>query len=124
MEKTKEAVEKAIKYDQPSLLSSNPLAGTEEAVLFEVLLKSGLEMALANKEITCESIDGQKVFIALGIAYYVLGNHHSDNVFREIAKRKPERVIASEKGFVGNDALKANTTTLFRQMDSVKFEVV
>ena len=99
---------------------------TDEAILYEVLLKSGIDYALANPEIIAETISEQKVYIAYGTAYYVIGDSHSSELFEEIAKRKPTRVVASEKGFTGRDDLKANVLTLFRQMSDdpkFKFEV-
>ncbi|MCW7474568.1 hypothetical protein [Leptospira levettii] len=122
MEKSKEALEEAL-FATPVFPTSNPIHGTEEAMLFEVLLKSGIEQALATKEIKEETIFGQKVFIAYDSAYYVLGKSHTAEVFDEIMKRKPSLVIARELGFSGNDVLKANVHAQFRQMKDSNKEV-
>ncbi|XDD42517.1 site-specific DNA-methyltransferase [Leptospira sp. WS60.C2] len=123
LEKTKEALEEAL-FASPVFPTTNPIHGTEEAILFEVLLKSGIERALATNEIKEETIVGQKVFIAYDSAYYVLGKSHTAEVFDEIMKRKPSRVIARESGFSGNDVLKANVHAQFKQMKDVQFVVV
>ncbi|TGK80843.1 site-specific DNA-methyltransferase [Leptospira montravelensis] len=124
IEKTKEAVEKALFEDQPTLLSSNALANTEEAILYEVLLKSGISEALANPNIKTETIAGKIVYIAEETAYYVLGKEHNLEVFNEIMRRSPSLVIAREIGFSGNDVLKANVHAGFKQMKDVSFQVV
>ncbi|TGM72219.1 site-specific DNA-methyltransferase [Leptospira mtsangambouensis] len=124
IEKTKEAVEKALFEDQPTLLSSNALANTEEAILYEVLLKSGISEALANPNIKTETIAGKIVYIAEETAYYVLGKEHNLEVFNEIMRRSPSLVIAREMGFSGNDVLKANVHAGFKQMKDVSFQVV
>ncbi|MCZ8342132.1 MAG: site-specific DNA-methyltransferase [Leptospira sp.] len=122
LEKSKEAVEEAL-FATPVFPTTNPIHGTEEAILFEVLLKSGIERALATNEIKEETIVGQKVFIAYDSAYYVLGKSHTAEVFDEIMKRKPSLVIARESGFSGNDVLKANVHAQFRQMKDSNKEV-
>ncbi|WP_167481727.1 site-specific DNA-methyltransferase [Leptospira congkakensis] len=124
IEKTKEALEKALFEDQPTLLSSNALANTEEAILYEVLLKSGISEALANPNIKTETIAGKIVYIAEETAYYVLGKEHNLEVFNEIMRRSPSLVIAREMGFSGNDVLKANVHAGFKQMKDVSFQVV
>lgn len=124
IEKTKEAVEKALFEDQPTLLSSNALANTEEAILYEVLLKSGISEALANPNIKTETIAGKIVYIAEETAYYVLGKEHNLEVFNEIMRRSPSLVIVREIGFSGNDVLKANVHAGFKQMKDVSFQVV
>ncbi|MBM9546188.1 site-specific DNA-methyltransferase [Leptospira sp. 201903074] len=124
IEKTKEAVEAALDANQPVLLSANPLSNTEEAILYEVLLKSGISEALANPNIKMETIAGKTVYIAEETAYYVLGKEHNAEVFNEIMRRNPSLVIAREVGFSGNDVLKANVHAGFKQMKDVSFQVV
>lgn len=123
MEKSKEALEEAL-FATPEFPTNDPVHGTEEAILFEVLLKSGLSLALANPSIRTETIAGKIVYIAEETAYYVLGNSHSSDVFDEIMKRNPSQVVVRESGFGGNDVLKANVHAQFKQMKDVRFLVV
>lgn len=103
-----------IKNFQQNLLSASENIKqdrTEEDVLYEVLLKSGLDLALPIEE---KTIAGKKVFnIGLGALFICLANNITTAIAESIGKWKQElepatcRVIFKDTGFT--DVEKTNS---------------
>ena len=93
---------------QTSLLeqiNSTKNGRTQEDVLYEVLLKYGVDLATP---ITEESINGKKVYsIASGYLLVCLDKDIDLETVSEIAKKKPERVVFYDHGFA-DDMVKIN----------------
>ncbi|MCF7843638.1 site-specific DNA-methyltransferase [Candidatus Gracilibacteria bacterium] len=93
---------------QTSLLeqiNSTKNGRTQEDVLYEVLLKYGVDLATP---ITEESINGKKVYsIAGGYLLVCLDKDIDLETVSEIAKKKPERVVFYDHGFA-DDMVKIN----------------
>jgi adenine-specific DNA-methyltransferase len=90
---------------------------TEEDVLYEILLKSGLDLALPIKE---KTLAGKKVFnIGLGALFLCIANGLTTAVAEGIGKWKQEldpstcRVIFKDTGF--NDVEKTNSIQILKR---------
>ncbi len=94
---------------QTSLLeqiNSTKNGRTQEDVLYEVLLKYGVDLATPIAE---ESINGKKVYsIAGGYLLVCLDKDIDLETVSEIAKKKPERVVFYDHGFK-DDMVKINS---------------
>jgi adenine-specific DNA-methyltransferase len=94
----------------------------QEAILFELLLKSGFELTtpikkltLANKEVY--SIADDALLICLDKAL-------TSEVIREMAERNPVRVICLDEGFQDNDQLKTNAVLIMKSKGVNDFRTV
>lgn len=97
---------------------------TQEAILFELLLKSGFPLTTPIEQIT---IEGKKVFsIAEGELLICLENELNHELLKAIAERKPSRVICLDKAFIGDnaDALKTNAVQIMKSKGIVNFRTV
>ncbi len=88
---------------------------TDQDMLYEVLLKSGYPLttsvetiALAGK--TVHSVAGGQLLICLERKLTL-------ELIRDMAERKPERVVCLDEGFAGNDQLKTNAAHIFEPTD-------
>jgi adenine-specific DNA-methyltransferase len=92
-----------------------------EDVLFELLLKSGYPLSATIEPL---DITGTRVFsVADGALLVSLDRGLSLELMRAVAERKPERFVALDEGFAGNDQLKANAVQIFKTAD-VTFRTV
>jgi len=95
---------------------------TAEDILFELLLKSGFPLSTRIESLT---LAGKTVYsIAEGAMLICLDKELNDAVIKEIAARKPERVVCLDAGFAGNDQLKTNTVQTFKSKGVVNFKTV
>jgi len=93
-------------------------------LLFEVLLKSWGDPALSLK-IEEMTIRGIKVYsIAEGAFLMCLEEEITLEFVRELAARKPDRVVMRESSFAGNDQLKTNAVQTFKSQGVTSFKVV
>lgn len=111
--------------EQLELYAENILpARPTEAILFEILLKSGLELATDIEQI---EVEGETVFkIAGGRLFAYLGDPVDEACLRSLIELVPEglpggeprRIVCLDIGFRGNDALKANIAQQVKQWNS------
>lgn len=95
---------------------------TQEDILFEILLKSGFPL---STRIETLKLAGQTVFsIAEGAMLVCLEKELSDAVIKEMAARKPERIVCLDAGFAGNDQLKTNAAQTFKTKGVTSFRTV
>ncbi|MFM1969104.1 MAG: hypothetical protein RL152_481 [Bacteroidota bacterium] len=95
----------------------------QEAILYELLLKSGFEVTTAISPLTI--IEGKKVFsIADGELLICLEKQLTHEVIKAIAERKPTRVICLDEGFQDNDQLKTNAVHIMKSKGVVNFRTV
>lgn len=68
---------------------------------------------------------GQTVFsIAEGAMLVCLEKELTEAVIKEMAARKPERVVCLDAGFAGNDQLKTNAAQTFKAKGVTSFRTV
>ncbi len=78
---------------------------TDEDVLYEVLLKYGVDITVPIEE---EELDGKKVYkIAGGYLTICLEDNLDTSFIEKLAERKPERVVFRDSGFK-DDTVKVN----------------
>lgn len=84
----------------------------QEDILYEILLKSGFALTPPIEKL---ELAGMTVFSAAGGTFIIcLERKLTMGVIEAMAKRKPERVVCLDEGFIGNDQLKANTVQIFK----------
>jgi adenine-specific DNA-methyltransferase len=84
---------------------------TPEDLLFQVLVDQGVDLALPIAE---ETITGKKVFFVDGNALAAcFDSGITDNLVKEIAKRKPLRAVFRDSSY-GSDSVKINVDQIFR----------
>lgn len=95
--------------EQINLFAHHKLKGSsEQAVLYEILLKSGFELTV---DISTERIEGATVhLIAGGLLAVCLEEPLRAEPLRALAARPqpPSRIVVLDAGFRGNDQLKTN----------------
>ncbi len=97
---------------------------TQEAILFELLLKSGFPLATHIEQL---SVGSKKVFsVAEGELLICLEDELTHELLKAIAERKPSRVICLDKAFKGEnaDALKTNAVQIMKSKGVVNFRTV
>lgn len=95
---------------------------TPEDLLYEILLKSGFPPTTAIETLT---LAGQTVFsIADGTMLICLEKVLTPEIIKEMAARKPERVVCLDEGFAGNDQLKTNAVQTMKTKGVVSFRTV
>lgn len=109
---------------------------TQEDILFEILLKSGFPLATRIESLTLAAQPaapgtkgaaqtGKTVYsIADGIMLVCLEKELTPAVIKEMAARKPERVVCLDAGFAGNDQLKTNAAQTFKAKGVTSFRTV
>jgi adenine-specific DNA-methyltransferase len=84
---------------------------TPEDLLFQVLVDWGLDLALPVAE---ETIDGKTILFVDGNALAACFDAGiSDELVKEIAKRKPLRAVFRDSSY-GDDSVKINVDQIFR----------
>lgn len=120
LQKESEAIQTALEIHTEHI---SPEA-TPEAILFELLLKSGFSLTTPIEQLT---IEGKKVFsIAEGELLICLEDELTHELLKAIAELKPSRVICLDKSFKGDnaDALKTNAVQIMKSKGVVNFRTV
>ena len=95
---------------------------TPDDLLFEILLKSGFPLTTPIETLT---LAGETVFsIAEGAMLICLEKTLTPEVIKEMAARKPERVVCLDEGFAGNDQLKTNAVQTMKTKGVTSFRTV
>ena len=93
-----------------------------EDLLFELLMKSGFPLS-TTVEVTC--IDQKTVYgVAGGALLICLEGALTLELIKQLAERKPERVILLDEGFAGNDQLKTNAVQIMKSKGVTSFRTV
>ena len=95
---------------------------SDQAILTELLLKSGFPPTIGISEV---SVGGKKAFkVADGRLVVCLERHLTLEAIRAIADLRPERVVCLDEGFEGNDQLKVNAAQTFKAKGVASFQTV
>ncbi len=95
---------------------------SDEDVLHELLLKSGF---MLTTKVDRLKLAGKTVYsVADGAMLMCLDKKLNSEVIREMAERKPKRVVCLDVGFAGNDQLKTNAAQTMRSKGVTKFQTV
>lgn len=118
MEKSPGTIQQAL-FDHVRHIS--PEAG-QEAILYELLLKSGFELTTKIEKLT---LAGKAVFsIAEGELLICLDKDLTPEVIKAMAEHKPSRVICLDEGFRDNDQLKTNAVQIMKSKGVINFRTV
>lgn len=113
VEKTPEAIGRQLELH----ISHISAEASQEAILYELLLKSGFELTTPIDKLTLE---GSIVFsIAEGELLICLDKRLTNEVIKAMAERKPSRAICLDEGFQDNDQLKTNAVQIMKSKDVV-----
>ena len=94
----------------------------QEAILFELLLKSGFELTTPIENLT---LAGKTVFsIAEGALLICLDKALTSEVIKAMAELNPSRVICLDEGFQNNDQLKTNAVLIMKSKGVNDFRTV
>ena len=93
---------------------------TQEDLLYEILLKSGFPLTTPIETLT---LAGKTVF-STGTMLICLEKKLTPEVIKEMAARKPERVVCLDEGFAGNDQLKTNAVQTMKTKGVTSFRTV
>lgn len=97
-------------------------ASDDEAILFELLLKSGFVL---TTPVTRRSLAGKEVFsVADGALLICLDKNITPEVIDAMAAENPLQVICLDEGFKGNDQLKTNAVQTFKSLAKEDEEAV
>jgi len=93
-----------------------------EDVLYELLLKSGFPLSTKIEPIVLE---GTRVYsVSNGEMLICLDKALTTEAIKDIAARKPWRVICLDEGFAGNDQLKTNAVQIMKSKGVTSFRTV
>lgn len=113
VEKTPEAIGRQLELH----ISHISAEASQEAILYELLLKSGFELTTPIEKL---SLEGKTVFsIAEGELLICLDKHLTNEVIKAMAEKKPSRAICLDEGFQDNDQLKTNAVQIMKSKDVV-----
>lgn len=102
VERNSEAVEKQLLEH----IEHVNVKSREDAILYEILLKSGFELSTM---VTKLDLAGKKVYsVSEGELLICLEKNLTKEVIRAIADKKPARVVCLDEGFHNDDQLKTN----------------
>jgi adenine-specific DNA-methyltransferase len=100
----------------------------QEAILFELLLKSGIPITTTIKTISLPADKGKKAGVIFSIddneLIICLEKQLTHELIKGIAELKPQRVICLDEGFQNNDQLKTNAALIMKSNGVVKFQTV
>lgn len=118
VEKNPEAIQEQL-FKQVQHISPE---AEQEAVLYELLLKSGFELTTPIKKLELEN----KLVFSIGENELLicLEKQLTHEVIKAIAELKPIRVICLDEGFQNNDQLKTNAALIMKSNNVVKFQTV
>jgi adenine-specific DNA-methyltransferase len=95
---------------------------TSDDILYELLLKSGFPLTTPIERL---KLAGKQVFSVAGGALLIcLEKELTLEALREMAGKKPERVVCLDAGFAGNDQLKTNAVQIFKSAGVTSFRTV
>lgn len=95
---------------------------TDQDLLLEVLIKDGFPPTTSVEELI---LSGKRVYsVAGGSLLISFERELTLEVIRELAQRRPERVVLLDEGFAGADQLKANAVKLFENRGVARFRTV
>ncbi len=118
IEKTSEAVQLAMQMHTEHINEQ----ATREALLYEILLKSGFELTTAIEKLT---IEGKTVYsVSEGQLLICLEKEITHELIKAIAQSQPVRVVCLDEGFRNNDQLKTNAVQIMKSKGVVKFQTV
>lgn len=118
IEKTPEAIQTALELNIEHITPE----AKQEAILYELLLKSGFELTTPIKQVTLE---GKTVFsIAEGQLLVCLEKDLTYGLIKAMAEMQPVRVICLDDGFHNNDQLKTNAVQIMKSKGVVNFRTV
>lgn len=118
VERTQEAIAGQLELNVTHISAE----ATQEAILFELLLKSGFEL---TTPISKETINDKVVYsVAEGELLICLEKELTQDVVKGIAEKKPSRVICLDEGFQNNDQLKTNAVQIMKSKGVTKFQTV
>jgi len=87
---------------------------TEEKMLYELLLKTGRDLNSSVEKCICGKAD---YYVVNGGEMVVVLSNINDALIKEIITKKPQKVIALDKLFEGNDQMKTNTVLQMKDAD-------
>jgi len=118
VEKTPEAIQRQL-FSHVEHISPE---AEQEAILYELLLKSGFELATPIERVV---LAGKTVFsIAGGVLLICLEKQLTHELLQAMAALAPSRVICLDEGFQDNDQLKTNAVQLMKSKGVVNFRTV
>lgn len=118
VDKTAEAIGKQLELHVDHISES----ANQEAILYELLLKSGFELTTKIEKL---EIEGKSVFsIGEGELLICLERKLTNDLIKAMAERKPARVICLDEGFQNTDQLKTNAALIMKTKGVVKFQTV
>ena len=118
VEKNQEAVQAALDLQVNHLSPS----AQQESILFEILLKSGFDLATNILKI---DIEGKSVYsVSDGELMVCLEKDLTHNLINAIAEKQPTRVICLDEGFQNNNQLKTNAVQIMKSKNVVSFRTV
>ena len=118
VDKTAEAIGKQLELHINHISES----ADQEAILYELLLKSGFELTTMMEKL---EIEGKTVFsIGEGELLICLERELTNELIKAMAERKPVRAICLDEGFQNNDQLKTNAALIMKNKGVVKFQTV
>lgn len=125
IEKTPEAVQLAMQLHTEHINGN----ASQEALLYEILLKAGFELATPNEKLNVSSsLSGAETKAVYSIAYgqllICLEKELTSELIKAIAERQPIRVVFLDEGFRNNDQLKTNAVQIMKSKGVVKFQTV
>jgi adenine-specific DNA-methyltransferase len=97
----------------------------QEAILFELLIKSGIPITTPIKTIYLPAGKGKKAGVIYSIndneLVVCLEKQLTHELIKGIAELKPQRVISLDEGFQNNDQLKTNAALIMKSSGVIKF---
>jgi adenine-specific DNA-methyltransferase len=99
----------------------------QEAILYELLLKSGFELSTPIQKISFpkgEGLDGVVFSIEDGTMLICLEKQLTHELIKAMAELQPSRVICLDEGFQNNDQLKTNAVQMMKSKKVLKFQTV
>lgn len=95
---------------------------SEDDLLHEILLKSGFPLSTPVERL---ELEGKQVHsVADGDLLVCLDRALTLELIREMAQRRPQRVVCLDVGFAENDQLKANAVQIFKTKGVTSFRTV
>jgi len=96
--------------------------GTDEEILYELLLKSGFALTIP---VTEKKIAGKKVYSIDSDALLICLEHNlTKDLIVKMAEIKPARAICLDAGFKGNDQLRTNALEIMKSHGVTDFRTV